>query len=190
MLKKLAIIVGIIIIILVLRSYFSYKNYKSSMEVERELRAMQQQNPSINVLSPTDIVKNHQQKTDTIKQIAIRKSNIWDNLTAVKYTNNNSESYTPFFDDRQKQFDNKEIMIEGYLIPTEVAKEGTYFLLSLYPYKSCFFCGGAGIQTLIEVESKEPVIYTDNLLTIKGLFSLNKSNNGAFFYKLVQAEVL
>ncbi len=159
------------------------------MEIEKELRAMQQQNPSINVLSPTDIVQNHQQKTDTRKQIAIKNSNIWDNLIAVKY-NNTTNGYKPFFDDRQKQFDNKEITMEGYLIPTEVAKEGTYFLLSLYPYKSCFFCGGAGIQTLIEIESKKSVIYTDNLLKIKGLFSLNKSNDGTFFYKLIQAEVL
>lgn len=189
MLKKLTIIVGLVVIILVLRSYFSYKNYKSSLEIEKELRTMQQQNSSINVLSPTDIVNSHQKKTDTTKQITIKNSNIWDNLVAVKY-DNVTNGYKPSFDDRQKQFDNKEITLEGYLIPTEVAQKGTYFLLSLYPYKSCFFCGGAGIQTLIEVESKKPVIYTDNLLKIKGLFSLNKSNDGTFFYKLVQAEVL
>ena len=48
------------------------------------------------------------------------------------------------------------------------------FLLSKNPLASCFFCGGAGPETVIEVYFKEkPPYKTDDVVEITGKLQLN-----------------
>ena len=82
-----------------------------------------------------------------------------------------------------------EVIIEGYLIPIEAGVSSTSFLFSLYPYQNCFFCGGAGIETMIEVESEEPITYTDKAIKLKGILLLNKNPEVTFLYGLKKASI-
>jgi hypothetical protein len=184
MLKNLIIIISVFAVILAIRSYFTHKNYKSSMEMENELRQMQKDSKSTTVLTPNDILSKHQTKKEN--QAKIKNLSIWEDLIAVKY-DKNENSYKPSFDSRQKKWENKEIVIEGYLIPIEAGISGKSFLFSLYPYQSCFFCGGAGIETMIEVKTENEITYTDQAIKIKGILLLNQNTDMSFFYGLKNA---
>jgi hypothetical protein len=48
----------------------------------------------------------------------------------------------------------------------------------------CFFCGGAGPETVMEVQSTEPVKYTAEPVTIKGKLVLNADDVNRLMYLL------
>ncbi|MDZ7845758.1 MAG: hypothetical protein U5L96_02695 [Owenweeksia sp.] len=81
----------------------------------------------------------------------------------------------------QTQFENREVAIAGYLIPIDI--EAQKYALSKNPFTSCFFCGGAGPETVIELRFAEPPgrFATDEYLMIKGNLHLNRSGSGLFF---------
>ena len=64
----------------------------------------------------------------------------------------------------------KEIVIKGYIIPVEGYKSHKEFILSAFPYNMCFFCGGAGPETVMEVEASEPVKYQADAIYSKRYF--------------------
>lgn len=66
----------------------------------------------------------------------------------------------PIFDPELKSYDGKEITINGYIIPTDGYKSQKEFVFSAYPYKNCFFCGGAGPETVMEVVSPNGINFT------------------------------
>ena len=76
-------------------------------------------------------------------------------------------------DDDLEKLDGREITITGYYIP--VLEEGV-IVLSKYPYANCFFCGGAGLESIVDIKTKKPIennFTTDQLLTFKGTLRLN-----------------
>ena len=50
-------------------------------------------------------------------------------------------------------FEGIEVMITGYMIPVDPM--GISYVLSMNPNAMCFFCGGAGPETVMEVYSKD-----------------------------------
>ncbi len=186
MLKQIIIIVLIFICVIAIRSYFTHKNYKSSIATEKELREMEKQSKATTILSPNDISTKHQITKET--QTKIKNLVIWEDLVLVKYETNGS-FYKPLFDSQQIKWEDKKVIIEGYLIPIDAGVSSTSFLFSLYPYQSCFFCGGAGIETMIEVEAEKPITYTDKAIKLKGILLLNKNPEVTFLYGLKKASI-
>ncbi len=88
----------------------------------------------------------------------------------------------------ESKFEGEEVAIAGYLIPINI--ESQTYALSKNPFSSCFFCGGAGPETVIQLKFKEPPgrFATDKFLMIKGVLHLNRSGSGLFF-TLSNAEV-
>ena len=66
-------------------------------------------------------------------------------------------SYEPVFGKYIEQLQGKTIKIKGYIIPADLARGK--MTLSAFPFSSCFFCGGAGPETVMEVEASQPIIY-------------------------------
>jgi hypothetical protein len=54
----------------------------------------------------------------------------------------------------------------------------------------CFFCGGAGPETVMEVTSLEPVKYSTERIVLKGKLLLNKDNINRLMYILIDAELV
>jgi hypothetical protein len=48
----------------------------------------------------------------------------------------------------------------------------------------CFFCGGAGPETVLEVSALEPIKYTAEAITIKGKLELNDEDINRLIYSL------
>ena len=62
-------------------------------------------------------------------------------------------------------FDQQEIKISGYIIPLDAL--GISYALSRNPNSSCFFCGGAGPETVIELKVKPSAMKRHKMDDIK-----------------------
>ena len=68
--------------------------------------------------------------------------------------------------------------IKGYLIPIDETGDENILVLSANPYSSCFFCGGAGQESVMDVllKDKSQKFQTDQLVTFEGKLKLNNSD--------------
>jgi hypothetical protein len=95
----------------------------------------------------------------------------------------------PVFGDNIKAMEGKPITIKGYIIPVEGYKSHKEFVFSAYPYSMCFFCGGAGPETVMEVKCKEAVKYTADPITLTGILRLNGEDINRLMYRIDNAVV-
>jgi len=82
------------------------------------------------------------------------------------------ELATPRFTEELKALVGKEVELSGFYIPLEMDSS---IMLSAMPYSSCFFCGGAGPETIAEVQIL-PVprnMSPDQFLKVRGKLKLN-----------------
>ena len=93
----------------------------------------------------------------------------------------------PVFAKAVKDLEGKRITLRGYVIPTEGYKSHKEFVFSAYPYSMCFFCGGAGPETVVEVFAKEPIEYSAEAVEISGILRLNGVDPNALMYRLEDA---
>ena len=124
---------------------------------------------------------------------SLETENTWKTLSRITYKKEFDELMgfkidKPVFSDKVKALSGKEIIIKGYIIPVEGYKSHKEFILSAFPYNMCFFCGGAGPETVMEVESKEPVKYQADAIYLKGTLELNADDINRLMYKIVDAE--
>ena len=124
---------------------------------------------------PTTVSKKEVNIWKTLGKITFRKQ--YDELMGFKVD-------MPVFSDVVKNLDGKEITVRGYIIPTEGYKSHEEFVFSAFPYNMCFFCGGAGPETVMEVEAAEPIEFQADAVTIKGVLHLNDSDINRLIYSL------
>lgn len=75
---------------------------------------------------------------------------------------------------QREQWDGKEWQITGYAIVLDPVDQ--IYALSAFPFSSCFFCGAAGPESVMELEFGHPVhLITDQVITIIGTLDLNTS---------------
>ncbi len=123
---------------------------------------------------------------------SLETENTWKTLSRITYKKEFDELMgfkidKPVFSDKVKALEGKEILIKGYIIPVEGYKSHKEFILSAFPYNMCFFCGGAGPETVMEVEAKEPVKYKADAIYLKGKLELNADDINRLMYKIVNA---
>jgi len=82
--------------------------------------------------------------------------------------------FYPTFSPDLKALEGKEITIEGYYVPF-APEDGKYIIISKFPMSQCFFCGGAGPESIAEVNFAKPQskFQVDDLLMVKGKLKLN-----------------
>ena len=116
----------------------------------------------------------------------------WPMLTLTQFhiinEGPNQGLYEPKFPQILEKYDGEEVTISGYIIPMDI--DNNSYALSMSPFSSCFFCGNAGPNTVIELRFKEKQskFLVDQFLMIKGTFILNKNNPNALFFKILNAE--
>ncbi|WP_259016160.1 DUF3299 domain-containing protein [Emticicia fluvialis] len=93
----------------------------------------------------------------------------------------------PEFGERVKALEGKVILIRGYMIPVDPAEN--VFVLSANPMAACFFCGGSGPESIIQLKLKQPRRFaTDEIWTVKGILKLNIDNVEELNYVLQNTE--
>ena len=111
----------------------------------------------------------------------------WE-LLAVPYSTTPDGLYEPQFPSWLDKHQNQEIVIQGYLVPVDV--EGNQYALSRYAFSSCFFCGNAEPNTVVELVFKERPdnLITDQFVVVKGILMLNSNDPFRLFFILQQVE--
>lgn len=118
----------------------------------------------------------------------------WDVLADVTFEEKYDEDLPgyilfPTFGEVVESYENKVVSLEGYLINLDL--DYTVVILSLFPYSSCFFCGMAGPETIVEIQLKDPInhIKPDQRASIQGRLILNADDLDHFNYILQNAEI-
>lgn len=86
--------------------------------------------------------------------------------------------------------DGKRITIRGYHIPV---MEDQLIILSKFPNASCFFCGAAGMESILEVRmitEPDKRFEMDEKLTFKGTLRVNSTDYNLVSFILENAELL
>lgn len=110
----------------------------------------------------------------------------WDDLTDVEFYKEYYEVksiyedtivkdtfLTPNFGESVKNLEGKTYFISGYVIPLDI--ESNFYVLSARSFRSCFFCGGAGPETIMELQFKDKPrrYFTDEYISFRGRLKLN-----------------
>ena len=111
----------------------------------------------------------------------------WNQLADVNYVLKYNKQFDaeilyPVFGNSVKKMAGKEWIIAGYMIPLDI--ESGLYAISQNTYAACFFCGAAGVESVISLKFKsKPKRYnTDQYCYMKGTLELNDSNVNDFIY--------
>ncbi|MFK7937139.1 MAG: hypothetical protein AB8G22_26730 [Saprospiraceae bacterium] len=134
----------------------------------------------------------------TVSQVSAQETakdnpNLWKTLSKITFKKEYDEMLgfkvdVPVFSQDIKKLEGKEVTIRGYIIPIEGYKSHKEFIFSAFPYNMCFFCGGAGPETVMEVLANEEIEYTAEPVTIRGKLELNSSDVNRLMYSLSEVE--
>lgn len=123
-----------------------------------------------------------------------QKEITWKDLADVNFVDKYFEMeggyyLYPKFGESVKALEGTEVYLKGYILALD--PETGYYLLSSNPYSSCFFCGGAGPETVVEPEFRfiPERLEMDKIVTIKGRLKLNNDNIYQCNYIFEEAEI-
>ena len=124
-----------------------------------------------------------------------QNENLWKTLAKVDIEKKFDETLNfevdyPTFSEEVKKLDGQTIELQGWMMPLEELQGETYFVLSSLPFANCFFCGGAGPETVAEVFSKDKIKYTEKRITVRGKLKINADDPMKLMYILQQAEIV
>tara|TARA_A100001015_G_scaffold317396_1_gene434262 strand:- start:491 stop:931 length:441 start_codon:yes stop_codon:yes gene_type:complete len=119
----------------------------------------------------------------------------WELLKNVEFDEIWSEEFqayymVPKFSESVKEMDGKEVQIRGFIIPVDIVQD--YYVLSANPYSSCFFCGQAGPESVMEIQmiKKYEGLRMDQVISYKGTLKLNVDDIYQLNYILEDAEII
>ncbi len=120
---------------------------------------------------------------------------LWKTLAKITYKKEYDEFLgfkidKPVFSEEIKALNGKEVTVKGFIIPVEGYKGHKEFILSAFPYSMCFFCGGAGPESVMEVTAIEPIEYSAEAVTIKGKLTLNSSDVNKLMFAMTGAKLV
>ena len=122
--------------------------------------------------------------------------NGWELLSTVTLTRVYDEMMgqevdQPAFNQEILAREGTEMTLTGYVIPLEAGTEQSYFVLSRFPYQSCFFCGAAGPETVAEIYPAElqSKLNPDQRIEVTGTLKLNQSDPLHLYFILKEATI-
>jgi hypothetical protein len=125
-----------------------------------------------------------------------QKFDAWNEFAKTKFEPRYDEKlseyiFHPTFPSGLLALVGKEITIQGYYVPFAPENED-YIVISKFPMSQCFFCGGGGPESIVEVNfSKDPGRFqVDDLITVKGKLKLNTDDLDHVNFILTQAVLI
>lgn len=110
------------------------------------------------------------------------------NFDLVWFEEHQSKFMVPRFGPLPNALKNKKVKIKGYVIPVDATKN--LYVISKVPMAMCFFCGGSGSETIVELDMKKGFskrYNTDDVITFQGILTLNTKDVMHFIYILKDA---
>jgi len=109
----------------------------------------------------------------------------WDALAQVKVVRE-KDRYVPEFPKAVAALEQKQVRLEGFMIPLKTGALQTHFLLSAMP-SECGFCVPGGAEQFAEVQAKAGVKYGLEPIVMSGRFELVRDGSGGLLYRLTDA---
>lgn len=119
--------------------------------------------------------------------------NFWHILAEVGFESKLDKQYgyeidVPKFSRGLQAWNGKQIKLKGYLIPLSELGDKQVYMLSSLPFNLCFFCGGAGPETVIELDVKEKLKFSTSSVIMEGILELNATDPEHHMYILRNAK--
>ncbi|HWM44329.1 MAG TPA: DUF3299 domain-containing protein [Burkholderiales bacterium] len=109
----------------------------------------------------------------------------WKTFAQVEMTRS-SDRIVPRFSEMLAALDQREVKVQGFMLPLDMGEKHAFFILSAVP-PTCSFCMPGGPEAVVEVRAKRPLAYTDNAVTVTGKLSVLKDDPTGVFYRLTEA---
>ena len=109
----------------------------------------------------------------------------WKTLSQVDLVKQ-KDRYVPQFAKDVSALDQKEVKLQGFMMPLQVGEKQSHFVLTAMP-QSCAFCLPGGPESMVEVKSKAPVKYTFEAVVLSGKLAILKDDPTGVFYRLTDA---
>jgi hypothetical protein len=124
-----------------------------------------------------------------------QEGNGWQLLAEVGFetkpsAQNGFEIDSPTFSKRLKAANGKTITLKGYLVPLSEVGDKQQYMLSSLPFSSCYFCGGAGPETIIELDTKEKIKFVTKVIVMEGMLLLNASDPDHHIFILKNPKII
>ena len=106
---------------------------------------------------------------------------LWKNFSQCKLKANKDFSYEITYLPGVKAMNGREVTISGFMLPLEAKPKSNHFLLERRA-PTCAFCPPGEPNEVMEVFSRQPMAWEENLVTMSGTLILpNDSKKGIFF---------
>jgi hypothetical protein len=128
----------------------------------------------------------HDPKSMAVKPLVEKKDVLsWKLLAQVELVKL-KDRYVPQFSAGVASLDQKQVKVQGFMMPLQPGDKQTHFVLSAMP-QTCSFCMPGGPEQMVEVKSKTPVKYGFEPVTLSGKLMVLKEDPTGVFYRLVDA---
>ncbi len=123
------------------------------------------------------------------------QENFWNVLSEVRFetkmdATGKYEIEVPVFNKHLNSFSNKRVRLKGYIIPLSELGGQSEFMFSSLPFSMCYFCGSAGPETIVEIESAEKIKFTTQQVMMEGTLVLNATDPDHHMYILKSATLI
>jgi hypothetical protein len=109
----------------------------------------------------------------------------WKLLAEVELVKQ-KDRYVPQFSQGVAALDQKEVKLQGFMMPLEMGDKQTHFVLSALPV-TCAFCLPGGPEALVEVKTRQPVKYSFDPIVVRGRMSVLRDDPTGVFYRITDA---
>lgn len=109
----------------------------------------------------------------------------WKTFAQVEMTRS-ATRMIPRFPETLAALDQKEVKVQGFMLPLDMGEKHALFILSAVP-PTCSFCMPGGPEAVVEVRAKRPLAYTESAVTVSGRLSVLKDDPTGIFYRLTDA---
>jgi hypothetical protein len=122
----------------------------------------------------------------TFKPLPERKDVVsWKVFSQVELVKQ-KDRYVPKFAPGVAALDQKEVKVQGFMMPLQTGDKQSHFVLTAMP-QSCAFCMPGGPESMVEIKTKTPVKYTFEPVIVSGRLSILKDDPTGIFYRIVDA---
>ena len=117
----------------------------------------------------------------------------WETLESTRYEYSQRPDRfdfagVPVFSKEVQALEGKKIRVKGHVIPLDV--DGWSWVISAYPFSSCFFCGGAGKESVMSLDTPRKLDFSiDEVKEFVGILRLHRDPDG-LTYELEKAKLL
>ncbi len=121
-------------------------------------------------------------------QLPQSKSPLWSRLAhCPSHFDTKTALYSIALSSEVKAMDGQSVTVNGFVLPLDGSDQTSHFLLTKRT-PVCMYCPPGEPNEVIEVTSNHPVEWNDNMVTLKGRFTLVNNGEKAIFFALKDAD--